>query len=58
LAVYDEGGYMETNELWNEICFLLSDSIKPDISEKDYENQVIRAIEKLGWREYTGEIKR
>jgi len=37
---------------------LLSGSIKPDISEKDYENQVIRAIEKLGWREYTGEIKR
>jgi len=49
---------MDKTEIWKEICFLLSYSIKPDISEKDYENQVIRAIEKLGWREYTGEIKR
>ncbi len=49
---------MNAKEIWNEICFLLSDSIKPDILEKDYENQVIRAIEKLGWREFTGEIKR
>jgi len=46
------------NDVWNEICFLLSGGIKPDILEKDYENQVIRAVEKLGWLEYTGEIIR
>ena len=49
---------MALNEIWNEICFLLNGNIKKDISEKDYENQVIRAIEKLGWKEFTGEIKR
>jgi len=53
-----KGGEMDTKEIWNEICFLLSDNIKPGILEKDYENQVIRAIEKFGWREFTGEIKR
>lgn len=37
---------------------MLSVNVKKDVSEKDYENQVIRAIEKLDWREYTGEIKR
>jgi hypothetical protein len=42
-----EATKMDANEIWNEICFLLSDSIKPNILEKDYENQVIRAIEKL-----------
>lgn len=49
---------MNANEVWKEICFLLSENIKPDILEKDYENQVIRAVEKLGWLEYTGEIVR
>ena len=46
------------NQLWNEICFLLKENIKSDIQEKDYENQVVRAIEKLGWLEYSGEVKR
>ena len=46
------------NQLWNEICFILHDSIKPDINEKDFESQVIRAIEKLGWLEYEKGIKR
>jgi hypothetical protein len=49
---------MDTKEVWNEICFILSDSVKKDIAEKDFENQVVRAIEKLGWSEYAGEIKR
>jgi hypothetical protein len=52
---------METNEIklaWTEICYLLSESIKQDINEKDFENQVLRTIEKLGWQEYAGEIER
>jgi len=44
--------------LWNEICYLLSASIKTGISEKDFELQVVRAVEKLGWSEYLGEIEK
>jgi predicted transcriptional regulator of viral defense system len=44
--------------IWREICYLLSDSIKSTIKEKDFETQVIRAIEKLGWLEYKNEIQR
>lgn len=46
------------SEKWNEICFLLSENIKQTLSEKDFENQVVRAIEVLGWREFRGEIER
>ena len=49
---------MNLEEIWHEICFLLSDGIKPNILEKDFESQIIRVVEKLGWREFTGEIKR
>jgi len=47
-----------TNEKWHEICFLLSESIDSFIDEKKFENQVLRAIEILGWREFRGEIQR
>ena len=49
---------MNLEEIWHEICFLLSDGIKSNILEKDFESQIIRVVEKLGWREFTGEIKR
>jgi hypothetical protein len=45
-------------EKWHEICFLLSEAIDFDIDEKKYDNQVLRAIEILGWREFKGEIQR
>ena len=45
-------------EKWDEICFLLSDNIKQGVLEKDFENQVVRAIEVLGWREFKNEIER
>ncbi|MCD6535186.1 MAG: type I restriction enzyme HsdR N-terminal domain-containing protein [Deltaproteobacteria bacterium] len=45
-------------EIWQEICFILSDSVKENISEKDFEHQVLRALEVLGWREFKGEIER
>jgi len=49
---------INSNELWNEICFILSKNIKQDINERDFESQVIRAIEKLGWLEFKNEIVR
>jgi hypothetical protein len=45
-------------KMWEEICYLLSDGINPNILEKDFESQVVRALEVLGWKEFTGEIKR
>jgi predicted nuclease of restriction endonuclease-like (RecB) superfamily len=45
-------------EKWEEICFLLSENIKQSFSERDFENQVVRAIEVLGWREFKNEIQR
>jgi hypothetical protein len=52
---------MDTNSLserWHEFCFLLSDNISATATEKEFENQVVRAIEVLGWREFKGEIER
>ena len=45
-------------EQWAEICFLLQGNVPQNISERDYENQVVRAIEVLGWREFKREIDR
>ena len=45
-------------ETWQEICFILSDSVKENINERDFEHQVLRALEVLGWSEFRGEIKR
>lgn len=46
------------SEKWHEICFLLSGNINATATEKEFENQVVRAIEVLGWREFKGEIAR
>jgi hypothetical protein len=45
-------------ELWEEICFILHERIRKDISEKDFEYQVLRSIEKLGWSEFKGEFEK
>lgn len=47
-----------STEIWNKICFLLNENIKRTCNENDYENQVVRAIECLGWDESKKEIKR
>lgn len=44
--------------VWEEICFVLSDSVRENINERDFEHQVLRALEVLGWREFRGEIER
>ena len=48
----------EYQEIWQEICFILSDSVKENVNEKEFEHQVLRAMEVLGWREFKGEIER
>lgn len=44
-------------EIWNEICFLLSDNIRNDISESDFEQNVLQALRALDWKEYSGDIE-
>lgn len=45
------------NEKWNEICFLLSDNIRTDISESDFEQNVIQALRVLEWKEFLGDLQ-
>lgn len=46
---------MNYNE-WNEICFLLSENIKNDISENSFELNVIQALRVLGWKQFSGDF--
>ncbi len=41
---------------WDEICFLLSDNIKNDISESAFEQNVIQALRVLGWKQFLGDF--
>ena len=43
--------------IWAEICFLLNDKIKSDISENDFEQNVLQALQVLNWKEFLGEIE-
>lgn len=43
-------------EKWNEICFLLSEHIQKDISESQFELNIIQALRVLGWKEFSGDI--
>jgi hypothetical protein len=45
------------NEKWNEICFLLSENIRTDISESDFEQNVIQALRVMDWKEFLGDIQ-
>lgn len=47
---------MDNRERWEEICYLLSKSVPATASEQLFEQKVIQAFDKLGWREYKGEI--
>ncbi len=45
-------------EIWEELCFHLSDNIDPNIKENFFEQKVLLTIEKLlGWSQFKGEIK-
>lgn len=43
-------------DLWEEICFILTETIPANVSEQIYENKVIRVFEKLGWSQYKKEL--
>jgi len=43
-------------ERWEELCFMLSQSLPKTVSEQLFEQKVIQVFDKLGWREYKGEI--
>lgn len=45
------------NENWKEICFLLSVNIRTEISESDFEQNVIQALRVLDWKEYSGDLQ-
>lgn len=47
-----------SQEIWNKICFLLSDNVRENVPEIEFEQQVLRAMEVLGWSEFGGEIRR
>lgn len=44
------------NEKWSEICFLLSESIKPDISENAFEKNIIQALRVLNWKQFLNDF--
>lgn len=43
-------------EKWNELCFILSESVPFNASEQIFELKVIQAFEKLGWSHFKKEI--
>lgn len=45
------------NEKWNEICFLLSENVKKDISESSFEQNVIQALRVLDWKQFSGDFE-
>ena len=45
------------NEKWNEICFLLSENVKKDISENSYEQNVVQALRVLDWKQFSGDYE-
>ena len=43
-------------EIWNEICFILSENITRGISEDEFEKYMIQALRILGWKQYTDDF--
>jgi hypothetical protein len=46
-----------SKEKWNELCYHLSEKINRDISEKEFEAVVDKALFILGWREFSGDFE-
>jgi hypothetical protein len=44
-------------EKWNKLCYHLSEKIVSDITERDFELLVDRALGILGWEEYSGDFE-
>lgn len=45
------------SDKWNEICFLLSENVKKDISENSFEQIVIQALRVLDWKQFSGDYE-
>ncbi|MBC5842638.1 type I restriction enzyme HsdR N-terminal domain-containing protein [Flavobacterium sp. F-380] len=44
------------NEKWAEICYLLSESVQPDISENAFEKNIIQALRVLNWKQFLNDF--
>jgi len=44
-------------EKWNEICFLLSENVKKEISENAFEQCVVQALMVLDWKLFSGDYE-
>lgn len=44
-------------EVWAEICFLLSEDLLPNVSESLFEQRVLLVLEKLGWSQFRKQIE-
>jgi hypothetical protein len=44
-------------EMWQEICFILTECKKSAISETICEQKILRVLEKLGWSQFKKEIR-
>lgn len=53
----NEMGNEVLSKEWKEICFRLSENVKPNIKEDVFEQKVLMVLERLGWNQYKGEIK-
>jgi hypothetical protein len=45
------------SDKWNEICFLLSENVKKEISENSFEQIVIQALRVLDWKQFSGDYE-
>ena len=41
---------------WEEICYILAESVNSNIHEDIYEQRILMILEKLGWSQYRQEI--
>ncbi|MDG5816589.1 hypothetical protein QA601_15945 [Chitinispirillales bacterium ANBcel5] len=46
----------KSENLWAEICYILSENISKEIDESAFQREIIRVLEKLGWSQFRGEI--
>lgn len=46
-----------SKDRWNELCFLLSENVKKDISETSFEQNVIQALRVLDWKQFSGDYE-
>ena len=43
---------IDNRYLWQEICYILRESVQHSVDESKYELNIIRVLEKIGWSQY------